>query len=259
MKLQTDAVAKPLQRLRVQLNNFPSSPPPEDVHSLRTHTRRLEATVAALALAREKETRRLLKLITPVRKAAGKVRDMDVLIGDALTLSGNPGSEAVVRLVEHLANMRVRHARKLRKVIGGRRHDIRKRLKQSSKLMNEKLKDSSTLDGDTGLRTLIAELSNWPELHEGNLHMFRIRIKELRYMLQLSNEAKAKLMDSLGEVKDTIGDWHDWVELRKIAGKVLGPEENREVLTDIERIRNEKLQVALTAANRVLKTVFWSA
>ena len=150
MKLQTDAVAKPLQNLRKQLNKFPSSPPPEDVHSLRTHTRRLEATVAALALHREKESRRLLKLITPVRKAAGKVRDMDVLIGDVLTLTEDQGSEAVVRLVEHLAKMRVRHARKLQDVISSRRQDIRKRLKQSSQLMRRKLKDSSAaLDGET--------------------------------------------------------------------------------------------------------------
>jgi CHAD domain-containing protein len=252
VKLQTDAVAKPLQKLRAQLNNFPSSPPPEDVHSLRTHARRLEAIVAALELNREKKTRHLLKLIAPVRKAAGKVRDMDVLIGDALTLSENRGGESMVRLVEHLAELRVRHARKLREVIGGRRRDIRKCLKQSSKLMSKKLKDSSAaIDGETGPRTLITELSLWPDLHEGNLHLFRIRIKELRYMLQLSEEADATVVDSLGEVKDTIGDWHDWVELQKIAGKVLDPQDDREVLTDIERTGNEKLQVALTAAKRV--------
>jgi CHAD domain-containing protein len=257
VKLQNDAVAKPLQKLRKQLNKFPSSPPPEDVHSLRTHTRRLEATVAALALAREKEPRRLLKLITPVRKAAGKVRDMDVLIGDALTLSEVPGSEAVVRLVEHLADMRVKHARKLRKVIGGRRRDIRKHLKQSSKLMNKKLKDSSAeLDGEAGPRILITELRHWPILHQDNLHLFRIRIKELRYMLQLSVQADARLVDSLGEVKDLIGEWHDWVELLKIAGKVLDEREDRDVLRDIERTGNEKLQVALSAANRVRQQFF---
>jgi len=46
------------------------------------------------------------------------------------------------------------------------------------------------------------------------------------------------------------------VELLKIAGKVLDPRSDREVLTDIERIGNEKLQVALAAATRVRERYF---
>jgi CHAD domain-containing protein len=257
VKLQPNHAEKPLQKLRKELKKFPSSPAPEKVHSLRTQTRRLEAAVASLALHREKESRRLLKLITPVRKAAGKVRDMDVLIGDALTLSQNPGSEAVVRLVEHLAKMRVRHARKLRDVIGTRLGEIRQRLKQSSRLMRSKLKDSSGApDAETAPLVVITELNRWPDLNEGNLHLFRIRIKELRYMLQLSEPADGKLVDFLGEVKDTIGEWHDWVELLRIAGKVLDSQEDRPVLAEIERVGNEKLQVALTAANRLRERYF---
>jgi len=257
VKLQSHAVERPLQKLRKLLNNFPSSPPPGDVHSLRTQTRRLEATLNALALTREKKPRQLLKLITPVRKAAGKVRDMDVLIGDAMTLSEHPGDDAMVRLVEHLADMRVKHARKLRNVIGSRGHDIRKRLKQSSKLMRKKLEDSpTTLDGQAAPRILITELSHWPDLDQDNLHLFRIRVKELRYMLQLSQRADARLMDSLRELKDSIGVWHDWMELINIAAKVLDRQEDRRLLTDIERIGNEKLQAALTVANRVRQRYF---
>jgi CHAD domain-containing protein len=255
--LQRHDAEKPLQKLRKQLKKFPSSPPPEKVHSLRTQTRRLEATVAALALHREKKARRLLELITPVRKAAGKVRDMDVLIEDALTLSEDPRSEAVIRLVEHLAKMRVRHARKLRDVIGGRRRSIRKRLKQSSKLLRSKLKDSSGApDSETAPLILITELSHWPDLNQGNLHLFRIRIKELRYMLQLSEHPDGRLLGSADEVKDAIGGWHDWVELLKIAGKVLDARGDRDVLNEIEQTMNEKLKIALTAANRVRARYF---
>src|SRR4051812_25663557 len=190
MKLQADRVEKPLRKLRKQVNGFASNARPDDVHSLRTQTRRLEATVAALALDREKDSRRLLKLITPVRKAAGKVRDMDVLIGHVLTLAEGQDSEAVVRLVEQLGKMRVRHARKLRDVIGKRGQDIRKRLKESSRLVRRKMNDSSAaLDGKTGPQILITELSHWPDLDEGNLHLFRIRVKSLRYMLQFTKQA----------------------------------------------------------------------
>ena len=252
VKLQPDEVEKPILKLRKQLNKFPRSPAPEDVHSLRTHTRRLEATMTALGLNREKESRRLLKLMTPVRKAAGKVRDMDVLIGDTLTLSEDHGSEAIVLLVEHLAKMRVRHAQKLYKVIRGRRGNIRSGLKCEGKLMRERLDDSSPeLDDKTAPRIVITELSHWPDLDENNLHLFRIRIKELRYMLQLSATADERLVDALGEAKDSIGDWHDWVELRRIAGKTLDPHSDGEVLAKIERTGKEKLQAALAIANRV--------
>jgi CHAD domain-containing protein len=257
VKLQPDHVETPLRKLRKQLKGFPSNPPPKDVHSLRTQTRRLEATVAALVLDREKEPRRLIKLITPVRKAAGKVRDMDVLIGDVLTLSGHQGSEAVVRLVEHLARMRVKAARKLRGVVSAQQKEARRRLKQSWKLIRRKLNDdAAAVNGDAAPQILITELRHWPDLNADNLHIFRIRIKELRYMLQLSLQADGKLVDTLSEVKDSIGEWHDWVELLKIAQKVLDPREDREVLKDIETIAAEKLQRAMMVANQLRERYF---
>jgi len=256
VKLEPDHVEKPLRKLRQQLNAFPPNPRPEEVHSLRTHTRRLEATVAALVLDREKQPRRLLKLITPVRKAAGKVRDMDVLIGHVLSLSGH-GSEPLVRLVEHLAKMRVKAARKLRNVVRGQQAEARKRLKQSAKLIRKKLENiSPSANEDAAPQILMTELSHWPDLHADNLHLFRIRIKELRYMLQLSPEADEALVDALGQVKDSIGDWHDWVELLKIAQKVLDPSQDREVLKRIRNIGNEKIQRALTAAKQLRERYF---
>ena len=137
-----------------------------------------------------KASRRLLKLITPVRKAAGKVRDMDVLIGDVLTLADSHGSESMVRLVEHLARMRVKHARKLHDVVEQQRPEARKQLKQSSKMLKKAVKkDWGDRSGEAAPQILISELGHWPDLNAGNLHMFRIRIKELRYMLELSDEA----------------------------------------------------------------------
>src|ERR1700686_2904558 len=160
MKFQPDQVEKPLRKLRQTVNAFPSNPRPEDVHSLRTQTRRMEAIVTALALDREKESRQLLKLIKPVRKAAGKVRDMDVLIGDVLTLSPHQGDESAVALIEHLARMRVKSVRQLHRVVSSERGEIGKRLKQSSRLIRKKLKDDpAALDGDVAPRILITELS----------------------------------------------------------------------------------------------------
>jgi hypothetical protein len=60
----------------------------------------------------------------------------------------------------------------------------------------------------------------------------------------------------LGEVKDSIGDWHDWVELLKIARKVLDAREDRGVLKDIETIGTEKLQRAMTMAGQLRERYF---
>ncbi|HEY3628824.1 MAG TPA: CHAD domain-containing protein [Terracidiphilus sp.] len=257
MKLQPDELEKPLRKLRKQLNTLSPNPRPEDVHSLRTQSRRLEATITAMALEREKQARRLIKLIKPVRKAAGNVRDMDVLIGDVLTTCGNEGGDPAVRLIQHLARMRLRNARRLHDLVQRRRSNLRTRLKQSSKLIRRKIKeDGAGMDGQAAPRILITELSHWPGLEEANLHLFRIRIKELRYMLQLHEQADRKLVDLLGEVKDAIGEWHDWGELEKIANSVLDAETGSDLLKRIEKTRAERLQVALTAANRVRDRYF---
>lgn len=255
MKLQTKQVEKPFQKLRKQLKAFPSNPKPKDVHSLRTQTRRLEATVAALAPGQKKTTRTLIKLVKPVRKAAGKVRDIDVFIGDMLTISSDPSDEAIVRLIEHLAKMRSKHAQKLGEVVQQQRGETRHFLSESLKIIRRKIK-SFTVDGETGPQILITELRHWPELREDNLHLFRIRVKELRYMLQLSQDADAKLLNALGEVKDAVGEWHDWMELLKIAGKVLDPESDRLVLKKIENTGRAKLLAGLDAANKVRQRYF---
>jgi CHAD domain-containing protein len=257
MKLEPDRIEKPFRKLHKQLSAFSAHPRPEDVHSLRTHTRRLEATVTALVLDRDKASRRLLKVIKPVRKTAGKVRDMDVLIGDALTLAPGQSGENLVPLVEHLARMRVRNARKLHAIVLRQRKEARRRLKESTRLLRKALQDDSSAAHDAAApRILITELGHWPPLDTGNLHMFRLRVKELRYMLQLSDETDERLVDALGQVKDVIGEWHDWVELLRIANKVLDPESDSRILKQIEKIGKDKFQVALTAANQLRERYF---
>ena len=227
MKIEFDHVEKPLQKLRKMLGDFSADPRPADVHALRTHARRLEAAIAALVPARSKESRRVLKLLTPVRKAAGKVRDMDVLIEDALALGNVQRAEGLVRLVEHLGQMRAKNAKRLTDMVANRRKTSA-HLKELSKVFRKQLKDEpGTLNGGAAPQILVTELIQWPQLNRENLHLFRLRIKELRYMLELSNEPNEQWVAWLGDVKDAIGEWHDWVGLLKIAKQVLDPGRTR--------------------------------
>lgn len=84
---------------------------------------------------------------------------------------------------------------------------------------------------------------------------FRLKVKELRNVLQLFGTDN-DLVDTLGELKDAIGEWHDWTELGNIADEILDHSPGCEVRT---RIRDEvrlRFDKAMTLAHRVRKEYF---
>jgi CHAD domain-containing protein len=256
MAIEVEQVEKPIRKLRKFLKDWPADPSSEAVHKLRTQTRRLEAIIDAFMLEEAPEMRRLVKVMKPVRKAAGAVRDMDVLVADALTLSKEGTTEAVVRLVEHLGGMRMKSAGKLHKVVAGRRKEARRSLKACAKAMatragSKKLAAGAALPAKAvgTAMSLAAQLSRWPRLNAGNIHPFRIEVKKLAYILQLAGEGDAKFLDSLKETKDQVGEWHDWLELSAIAKDVLVERQDGATLRLIEETVNKKFKRALATAN----------
>ncbi len=259
--MQLDRVEKPLRQLRKSLKSFPKDPPPDDVHKLRTRSRRIEAVAAALAPADGKITRRLLKSIKPVRKAAGGVRDMDVLTADALDLQHGQNEDALIRLIEHLGILRQESAGALLDAVGKLRKPARRHLKKYEKFVeavfsgkkHAPLAVSRTVDSENGqdsaAAALVDELSHWPRLSARNVHAFRLKVKELRYVLQLYPESDSTFMDELGKVNDHIGEWHDWVQLKQIAAEVLDSQQDRPLLDRIQKTARQKLAAALTASN----------
>jgi len=81
------------------------------VHDLRT--RRIEAMLRALRLDTKPNEQKLLKTVKPIRRRAGKVRDMDVLTGLATKLQPDGEAECLVALLEHLGAERDQFSRKL--------------------------------------------------------------------------------------------------------------------------------------------------
>lgn len=265
---------KPLRQMRKLLKRLPDNPAPAQVHRLRTRARKVEAIAAALQAADSKRTKRLLKLIKPVRKAAGDVRDMDVLTGDLLHMpqNGNPEAtnDSLIRLVEHLGTVRRKSADDLLRALNRQRSPARRSLKQYVKLVQSVWKGKKpapieiarTLESPDGsgslASSLMTELREWPRLTGQNIHAFRLKVKELRYVLQLFPGADRGLVDSLGKVKDGIGDWHDWQQLAGIARDVLDARKDKTLVAEIDATAKEKLAQALAGANtlrrRYLKT-----
>ena len=266
MELELGNARKPVRMLRKSLKSLTRDPPVEDVHNLRTHARRIEAIAAALMPGQNKLTRRLLKAIKPVRKAAGEVRDMDVLAAKARTLAGYRRNRSVTRLVDYLSSMRIESARKLLDTVSEQRNDARRSLKQFSRQIEKRFHANkpgamagTTGDGSCGQAAmeLIDELNRRPAFNEENLHAFRIQVKELRYLLQLAKNANPKLVDALGVVKNRIGDWHDWQQLAKIAEKVLDPQDDLATLKKIDENAKRKFAQAMAAA-QAMKTRYLS-
>jgi CHAD domain-containing protein len=212
----------------------------------------------------------LLKTVTVLRRAAGEVRDMDVLIDNARGLAkGDPQDDdqgCLERLVDHLCAIRVQSASELHETVTERRkaarHDLKRYSKQVEKIFgaakpdsskvrasSEQAGTSSQVDPVAVALDFASELSHWPRLHANNIHPFRIKVKTLLYVVELAKEADEKFVNMLDEVKDRIGEWHDWHELRRIVRKTLDHQGGCRVRKQIEEIEKQKLKQALAAAN----------
>ena len=246
MQVDLGNVRKPIRELRKSLKDLPSDPPMKAVHNLRTRARRLEAISAALLPKDGRHTRRLRKVLKPLRKTAGEVRDMDVLAVKALTLAGRLGDETVAQLLEHLQARRVESADELLNAIDQSSKQAGRRLKRFFKRVEKEFHKKNSQAGPTG--KLIDELRSWPVLGADNLHDFRVKVKELRYVLQLAEDANGNFMKALDKVKGQIGTWHDWQQLHTIAEELLDGQDHYAAVGAIAEIEKGKFDQALKSA-----------
>jgi CHAD domain-containing protein len=264
MPLDSDEVQKPVRKLRKILKEVSSNPSPAEVHDLRTRTRQIEATLGALSLDSNRNGRRLLKSLSRVRKNAGRVRDMDVLISYAASLRADGDENCKVELLEHLGSTRRRKADKLKSSVSKRRTPLRWRLKrtlhQLEDLVGDKAGDESneraaSSKAAAAVLSLESELANTHRLGRQNLHPYRLKVKELRNVLKLAqDEDSQKFVDALGRVKDLIGEWHDWEELLAIASRKLKHGSGCKLIRELKQKTKEGFERSLTETERMRKT-----
>jgi CHAD domain-containing protein len=257
MPLDTKRIDKSIKRVRKFLKKAPKNPTPEKIHDVRTSTRRLESTLNTLKLG--KSGKRLLRDLPEIRKRCGKVRDMDVLTGLAMTVEAPKGDkECLVRLVEYLGTQRSKQARKLRELAKQEGPEIRRNLARVGKKI-DKLADSGKSDpmGASRQQTSTAmeladQLRTPNKLNKSNLHPYRLKVKELRYVLQLSEMEKTPdIVNTLGEVKDAIGEWHDWEDLVAIASDVLEDGAQSGLVQQLKKMADQKFEQAIDVTNKM--------
>ena len=258
---ELERVRKALRELGKSLESLHGESAPKNVHKLRTASRRVEAIAGVLQAVDGKKSRRLVKSIEPVRKAAGGVRDMDVLLADARKLARYCDGESLGHLVEHLETARQQYAGELQHALHHRRKAVLADLKEYSKFVASAAKhaqsaSSSGADANQSQENIhssamdvMRELGDWQPLEAENLHEFRLKVKQLRYTLQLDAQSDAALVEALGDVQRRIGDWHDWHQLEQIARQALLLEEDRALLDRIGETVKRRFDRALAAAN----------
>lgn len=259
MALDTRRIVNNIQKLRKILKKSSKLRRPKGVHDLRTRTRRLEAMFPAIGLDSGRDEREVRRLLKPVRKKAGKVRDMDVLTSLLLQLNvGEDERECEVQIAEHLGAQRYRQGKKLRRMAKRTAGDLRSRLKTVAREIAA-ISDSRadfTKNGSPRSNTaasaleLATELAEPKVLNRRNLHPYRKKLKELRYVLKSAEGgADQEFVDALGECKDSIGEWHDWEELVAIAGDLLDHGRKCKLVDQLKRVASRKFDEALSKTN----------
>lgn len=262
MALDAKTVHKPFRKLEKLLKSFPDEPSPEDIHDVRTQTRRIEAIVDAFH--GRKSGKSLVKTLKPIRKVAGEVRDMDVLTDFTVSLKPGGDGDCRLQLMEYLAAQRKKSAAKLARRVRAHAKRVRASLKQYGKFAEDGLDAASapsakpkatregrekSVDSMATSLDLEQELRAWPKLTQKNIHPFRLKVKEWRYVLQLGQDRNSKLIEALVEVKDRIGLWHDWNELSGIAGKILDHGARCSIAAQIRARTKDELERAVKKAN----------
>jgi CHAD domain-containing protein len=273
MALDRNRLLKPARKLRKLVNKIDSKPSPDEVHDLRTNTRRFEAIFEVLSLDPHSLSTSVLKKLARCRKRAGKVRDLDVLTAYASKVHLEGEDECETELLEHMGGRRQRLAKKLHAEIRWRGPALRKDLKRSLAELKKALRDdggvgqtslasSSSAHNASAVRLNAAaaavklglQLAAPPRLGRQNLHPYRLKIKTLQNVLRMAaTPSHPKFLEDLGEVKDAIGEWHDWEELVSLAQQVLDHGKGCGLLAELKNTAHRKYDHALARAEALRK------
>src|SRR5438876_201453 len=156
------------QRMGRQIGRLAKTTTPDNVHRFRTNSRRVEALVSELTPENGNQ-RKLLKLLSKLRKKAGKVRDLDVQIAFLKELRVPDRHDHRAQLMEWLETEQARRQKKLAKSFDTATvQELRKRLRRGH--------SEAQLDGVDPLQLARRRLPNpgATPLSEKMLHACRI-------------------------------------------------------------------------------------
>jgi CHAD domain-containing protein len=248
MALDRDRVTQLFEKLDRQLPKLSSRPQPKNIHQFRTAARRVETVVAELIGDHDRKARKLLKLVTKLRRRAGKIRDLDVQIAAlrSLRVSEQPGIKAQV--LHAMSEKRAKREKRFLETLDKETiRELRRRLDKIEARLLEVAPDPHAL---VRTRLTIFANNNGP-VTENLLHQCRIEGKKIRYLAELAggNPEAQRIIEELKRMQDALGDWHDWLTLNAMASKLLPETANSPLLNAIHNILGAKYRDAVQAVS----------
>jgi CHAD domain-containing protein len=235
------------QRLARELTKLAKSQAPESVHKFRTNSRRVEAVLSEVVPQLTRSDKKLLKLLSRLRKKAGRVRDLDVEIASLRSLKIPEGNGHKSEFLSALVQDRAKREKKLAKAFNRKTADeVRKRLKRAVSEIDIP-KDTEPL---TLTLNKLAKLGReHVTLTEKTLHQYRIIGKRARYMAELAgHDAEAKrVVDQLKHMQDVIGDWHDWLKITQKAEALFGSVRDSALVAMLRNVTQAKFRQSVDA------------
>jgi CHAD domain-containing protein len=233
------------QKLEQDLVKLSSKPRAKSVHGFRTGTRRLQILLGEFSPDRDRNQKRLLKLLVRIRKRAGRVRDLDVQLAAlrSLKLPGEPRRKT--QLVNRLIELRAQQEKKLRKAANEDTvREIRKRLKRAAK----NFKPEEDWDPLTIAKKMLAAINqgNAP-VDEALLHQYRILSKRARYAAEFAEPSpkSQQFIAGVKRIQDALGDWHDWLTLTQTASEHLGEVRESPLVAELHNVTGAKFRHAV--------------
>jgi CHAD domain-containing protein len=255
MAIAGERVRAVFKKVERDLSNLASEQRPENVHSFRTSTRRLQTLLEELVAERDRNHKKLLKLLDGIRRRAGKVRNIDVQLTALRSVKIAQEPRRKTQLTQALLELRTKHERKLRKVLTKESlREIERRIHRASDEVKGKVKLEARRDPLQIARAILAQAmqpkaGSKAALDENSLHERRILIKRARYAAEFaprSTEA-TQLISQLQRLQDAIGNWHDWQSLTNTAEGRLGDVRQSSLVATLRNATGGKLRSAMAA------------
>jgi CHAD domain-containing protein len=235
------------QRLGRELTRLAKNPAPESVHKFRTNSRRVEALLSEVAPGLNRNDKKLLKLLSRLRKKAGRVRDLDVEIASLRSLKIPEGNGHKSQFVDALVQERVKREQKLAKAFNRETADeVRERLKRAA----GEIDIPKTTEPLTLTLNKLAKLGrDHVTLTEKTLHQYRVIGKRARYIAELAahDPEATRVVEQLKRMQDVVGDWHDWLKLTQKAEALFGGVRDSALVAMLRNVTQAKFRQSVDA------------
>ena len=250
MAIDTKHSSVIFDRLEQDLVKLSSKPRAGEIHRFRTDTRRVQTLLSKLSPKLDRNQKKLLKLLSRIRKRAGKVRDLDVQLAALRALKTAREPRRKTQLVNQLIELRGQQEKKLKRAVDGDAvREICKRLKRASKNFSPE----ASRDPLAVARGMLVSIDRADApLTEAVLHQYRILSKRARYAAEFAGKSPeaAEFIAGLKRIQDAVGDWHDWLTLTNTASENLGDVRESSLVAELHNVTGAKFRHAVAILSK---------